>query len=221
MYVTRLSHKILVMELREYQEQLALIKAWLGKGSINIFGLPFAGKDTHAQTLADALDGIVLGGGDILRNSTIPQHVRNLIDEGNLAPTEDYIKIVLPYLSKPRFANGPLILSSVGRWHGEEEGVIGAAKASGHELMAAIYLDIDEETARRRWESSQTDETRGPRADDARHKLDTRFEEFKNKTLPVVDYYRKAGLLIEIDGKPDTARVSQDIIESLVAFSKK
>jgi adenylate kinase len=208
------------MELREYQEQLALIKAWLGNGSINIFGLPFAGKDTHAQTLADALDGIVLGGGDILRNSDIPEHVRTLIDAGNLAPTDDYINIVLPYLSREEFRDHPLILSSVGRWHGEEEGVIGAAKASGHELKAVIYLDIDEDIARQRWEASREDETRGPRADDARHKLDTRFDEFKNKTLPVVDYYREAGLLIEIDGKPDTARVSQDIIDALLAFSK-
>jgi adenylate kinase len=209
------------MELRDYEEQLALIKAWLGKGSINIFGLPFAGKDTHAQTLADALDGVVLGGGDILRNSVIPDHVRHIIDEGGLAPTDDYIAIVLPYLSKAEFVDHPLILSSVGRWNGEEKGVVGAAKASGHELKAVIYLDIDEQIARDRWEHSQEHETRGKRADDARHKLDTRFQEFKTKTLPVIDFYRQAGILIEVDGRPDTARVSQDIIDALVTFAKK
>lgn len=209
------------MNLMAYEQELATIKDWLGTGSINIFGLPFAGKDTHAQTLADALDAVVLGGGDIFRNSVIPTHVRELIDAGNLAPTDDFINIVLPYLSRSEFAQHPLIFSSVGRWHGEEEGVVGAAKASGHELKAAVYLEIDEAIARDRWARSQEDETRGDRADDAQHKLDTRFSEFKNKTLPVIDYYRERGLLIEIDGRPDTARVSQNIIESLVAATRE
>ena len=209
------------MDIGTYKQQLAVIKDWLGTGSINIFGLPFAGKDTHAQQLAEELGATVLGGGDILRNSAIPDHVRKTIDAGGLAPTEDYINIVLPYLSMPEFANQPLILSSVGRWHGEEEGVLGAAQASGHEVKAVIYLDIDQSIAMDRWEHSQHHATRGDRADDARHKLDTRFEEFKNKTLPVIDFYKSRGLLINIDARPDVARVSQNIIDELAKFSQR
>src|ERR1700741_1102728 len=105
------------MKQVERAQEIQTIKKWLGTGSINVFGLPFAGKDTHSQELAVQLDGKILGGGEILRNSIIPDHVRELIDEGHLAPTEDYIRIVLPYLSKEEFADKPLILSSVGRWH--------------------------------------------------------------------------------------------------------
>jgi adenylate kinase len=164
---------------------------------------------------------VVLGGGDILRNSVIPEHVREIIDNGGLAPTDDYINIVLPYLSKQEFADGPLILSSVGRWHGEEEGVLGAAKASGHEVKAVIYLDIDQAVALERWDHAQKHATRGERADDARHKLDTRFDEFNKKTLPVIEYYREHKLLIDVDGRPDAARVSQDIINALATFADK
>lgn len=59
------------------------IKQWLGKGAINIFGLPFSGKDTHGHQLAKLFDASIMGGGDILRNSVIPPHVRELIDAGN------------------------------------------------------------------------------------------------------------------------------------------
>lgn len=205
----------------EREKQLEHIKQWLGAGSLNIFGLPFAGKDTHSQELAEQLDGVVLGGGDILRNSVIPDHVRKAMDAGKLAPTKEYINIVLPYLSKKEFVDKPLILSSVGRWHGEEEGVIGATRASGHELKAVIYLYIDQSVALQRWEHSQKHLTRGERADDAHHLLDVRFDEFNSKTTPVIEYYRKQGLLIEIDGTPDIARVSQNIIDALAAFAER
>jgi adenylate kinase len=208
------------MKELERQKEIQIIEQWLGTGSINIFGMPFAGKDTHSHTLAEQLDGVVLGGGDILRNSVIPEHVQKKMDAGELAPTDEYIQIVLPYLSRPEFASKPLILSSVGRWHGEEEGVISVAKASGHELKAVVLLHVSQEVALERWEHSQKHLTRGERADDQHHKLDVRFAEFHNKTEPVIEFYRQTGLLIEIDGTPEIARVTQDIIEALVEFAK-
>lgn len=208
------------MKQPELAQEIQIIKNWLGSGSINIFGLPFAGKDTHSRELAEQLDGKILGGGEILRNSVIPDHVREAIDQGKMAPTEDYIKIVLPYLSSSEFTEKPLILSSVGRWHGEEEGVMQAAQASGHELKAVIFLHVDQSVALDRWEHSQEHKTRGKRADDAHHILDTRFEEFNTKTLPVIEYYRQKGLLIEIDGAPAVDQVSQNILDTLLQFAE-
>lgn len=84
-----------------------------------------------------------------------PPHVKEAIDNGKLAPTEEYVRIVLPYLSSEKFAGKPLVLSSVGRWHGEEPGVITAARQSLHPLKAAIYLHITIETANERFNTSQ------------------------------------------------------------------
>lgn len=208
------------MKELERQKEIQIIKRWLGAGSINIFGMPFAGKDTHSETLAEQLEGVVLGGGEILRNSVIPTHVREKMDAGELAPTDEYVQIVLPYLSRETFAEKPLILSSVGRWHGEEQGVISAAKASGHKLKAVVLLHINKSVALDRWEHSQKHLTRGERVDDQHHKLDVRFAEFQSKTRPVIEFYRQAGLLIEVDGTPDIARVTQDIIDALLAFTQ-
>jgi adenylate kinase family enzyme len=84
-----------------------------------------------------------------------------------------------------------------------------------------IYLRIDVPTALDRWKHSQIHATRGTRKDDAEHKLEIRFEEFNRKTLPVIEHYRDLGLLIEIDGTPDVARVSQDILDKLAEFSQR
>jgi adenylate kinase len=145
----------------------------------------------------------------------VPEHVTTLIRAGKLAPTEDYIAIVLPYLSKEEFSNKPLILSSVGRWHGEEDGVLGAAEASGHPVKAVVYLDITEEGVRTRWQEKNHVGARGERHDDTEEILETRLEEYREKTLPVIDYYKKSGLLIDIDSSLPKDVVLQTIIDEL------
>lgn len=194
-------------------EQLTTIRSWLGSGSINIFGLPYAGKDTHGSTLSHLLDAPLLSGGDILRNSVIPPEVKKDLDAGILVPTDNYMRIVTPYLSKSEFQDRPLILSSVGRWVGEEEGVLAATEASGHPTKAVVYLHLSEETMRQRWAKSQEKGDRGGRADDAEHVIATRINEFHEKTLPVIEVYREKGLLIEVNS--DAAK--HEVLESILA----
>jgi adenylate kinase len=198
-------------------EKTPQIKDWLGSGSINFFGLPFAGKDSQARRLADRLGGIVLGGGDILRNSTIPATTQAIMNVGELIPTQDFINIVLPYLSKPAFKGHPLMLSSVGRWHGEEAGVIGALKESDHELKVVIYLALDEAIAIGRLDLEENETERGVRTDDDREKLLKRIDEFNQKTMPVIEYYRDSGLLIEVDASLSKEEVERAILEQLIA----
>lgn len=195
------------------------ITKWLGTGSINIFGRPFSGKDTQAKKLAVMLGGEVIGGGEILR-STAADSIKEVTGTGLLAPQDEYLKIVLPYFSQEKYRGKSLILSSVGRWHGEEEGVIEALKSSGHELKAVIALDIDESEVRKRWEAARSSGDRGRRTDDAHGALGVRLSEFWNKTLPVLETYRSMGLLIEINGANPPADVTNEIIEKLAKLAK-
>lgn len=197
--------------------EIQRLKKWLGAGSINIFGRPFAGKDTQGKILAEIFGGVLMGGGDILRGSTIPDRVKDIMHAGHLIPTDDYINIVLPYLQQNEFNEKPLILSSVGRWQGEEDSVISATKKSGHELKAVIHLSLDEDSVKLRWQSKKNTDDRGARHDDSLEVLATRLDEYREKTLPVIEHYRRIGLLIEIDGTQPAEAVTDEILRALAS----
>jgi len=197
-------------------ESAKKIQAWLGTGAINIFGRPFAGKDTQGKKLLDLFGGKLLGGGDILRNSIIPADVNEIMLRGELVPIKDYISIVLPYLAKAEFAGDPLILSSVGRWKGEETGAIEALRQANHELKAVIYLDIPEDEVRARWHALEHHDDRDNRADDTLEALEVRLTEYRNKTLPVIDEYERLGLLVRVDGTGSPESIHQNILNALL-----
>lgn len=202
-------------------KEVEKIKTWLGTGSINIFGWPFSGKDTQGRKLAELFNASLIGGGEILRNAkNIPSYVKEAIDKGNLAPTDEYVQIIVPYLSRPEYTNKPIIMSSLGRWHGEEKAIIKAARDTGHHMKAVVYLHLDEEEASARAKKSKLAADRGQRTDDAEEYLQTRYSEFRNKTLPVIDFYRDMGILVEINGKQTPEKVTREILNRLAAFIK-
>ena len=201
------------------ERQIKIIKSWLGTGSINIFGYPFAGKDTHGRELAKLLDAELIGGGEIIRSDETPQHMKDHIAAGVLTPTHEYLQMILPYFSQEKFNNRPLILSSVGRWFGEHTNVKEAAQASGHPMKAVLFLDISLGEMHKRWEASLHLGDRGKRHDDAEHVLETRIKEFQTKTLPVIDHYRDEGLLITIAGSGTQSQTLDLILDKLVEYS--
>ncbi len=197
------------------------ISRWLQTGSINIFGLPFAGKDTQAQQLGNLLDAPVIGSGQILRGHHEEEKVKQLSSTGKLFPSDYYFSIVLPFLSKPEFTDKPLVLSSVGRWSGEEEVITEAAAKAGHPLKAVVLLKLGADEVHRRFEASQKKMDRGLRHDDAAHLIDVRLEEFMNKTVPVIEAYRRKGLLVEVDGMQSPANVTKAMVDALAMRAEK
>ncbi|PID31301.1 hypothetical protein CR983_01780 [Candidatus Saccharibacteria bacterium] len=197
------------------------IKAWLSTGSINIFGRPFAGKDTQGKRLAALLDGSLLGGGDILRNTETSPELAAIRQSGKLIPSDAYVDIVLPFLKKPEFAGRPLILSSVGRWIGEEVGVMRALEEADHPLKAVVYLDIPPSDVRQRWHALEHHDDRHNRADDTLEILERRLDEYQQKTIPVIDKYEQLGLLLRIDGTGTPDEVYSAIIGGLAMRARQ
>jgi adenylate kinase len=203
----------MMMEVQKIK--IKAIREWIASGSINIFGMPFSGKDTHGTYLSELLGGPLIGGGEILRSNLTPKHVLEEIEKGHLAPTAEYRAIVLPYLQQEQYEGRPLVLSSIGRWIGEEVSVLDAAKEAGHPIKAVVYLIITEEEAWQRWRMSE----RQRHDDKAEHILKKRFSEFKEKTLPVIEEYRKTRLLIEVDAMAEKKVVAEDIVNQLYNFA--
>ena len=74
-------------------QKITSLKEWIGTGSINVFGLPYSGKDTVGVRLAETLGAKFLSSGLILRaaekeDSTLAKE----LGAGNLAPTETFQK---------------------------------------------------------------------------------------------------------------------------------
>ena len=199
------------------EDKLTTIKHWLGTGSINIFGLPMSGKDTQGIRLAEALDAKFLSSGMIIRNMEAKTR-KNYTKHGELAPTDIFYKWVLPYLERPDLFKYPLILSSIGRWHGEEDQVMSIAAGAGHEIKAAIILNISEADIEHRFLEAKTLNDRGPREDDKDLAVfKTRLQEFHQKTLPVLQHYKDLGLLIEVNGDQSREDVFNELVAKLYA----
>lgn len=202
------------------EEQIEYIKSWLGTGSINIFGLPMSGKDTVSVNLAKALGGRSLSSGDIVREmeKTTGQA---LTHEGKLIPSNIFYSWILPYFERPELKNMPLVLSSIGRWSGEEDEVMSVARASGHPIKAVIELQLSERDVLERWEAAKILGDRGMRADDVDPEVfQTRLVEYREKTIPVIEHYRDLGLLIPVTATLSREQVLDQVISSLADFAK-
>ncbi len=202
-------------ESAEQKKAIEVIKKWLGTGSINLFGMPLAGKDTQGAILAAMFNGPLISGGDILRNQAVPTEISAVQGQGKLIPTEYYLQAVLPYFSQSKFNKQPLILSSIGRLSGEEDAVTEAAQKSNHPIKSAILIKINHQEALKRLRAAAGNNSRGSRTDDTPETLSTRLQEFQNGTGPVIDYYRSKGLLLEVDGSGSVAKVTKEILDQL------
>ncbi len=203
----------------DFGQKILYIKQWLGTGSINVFGLPMSGKDTVGMRLAEAIGGKFLSSGLIIRaNEELTR--QHYTDKGDMAPTDVFMKWVLPYFDKPELKDFPLVLSSIGRWSGEEDAVMDKAEQSGHPIKAAVILNVSEADVLNRWQSVSVLKDRGHRIDDEKPEVfQNRIDEFRRKTAPVLLHYRALGLLIEVNGDAERDVVFAELINKIYQFA--
>lgn len=199
--------------------QIQQIKTWLGIGSINIFGLPMSGKDTVGVQLAEKLGAKFLSSGMIVR-AMEKATGQNITGNGKLMPSNVFYEWVLPYFEREDLWKYPLILSSIGRWSGEEDEVMSVAKNSGHTIRAAVVLQLSDQDVVERWEAAKLLGDRGLRTDDADPQVfQTRITEYHEKTLPVLQRYQELGLLVSVPANGTREQVLANVIEALANFA--
>lgn len=203
------------------EDKISKIKQWLGTGSINIFGLPMSGKDTQGIKLAEILNAKFLSSGIIIR-AMEKETKMNYSNSGALIPTNLFYEWVLPYLERKDLFESPLILSSIGRWFGEEDQVMSIASGAGHDIKAVIVLNISEADVEKRFNEAKNLNDRGDREDDRDIEIfHTRLKEFREKTLPVLQHYNDLNLLIRVNGNQTREAVFNEIVEKLYEKASK
>jgi adenylate kinase len=180
---------------------------------------PGAGKGTHGRWLTQQTGAAHISSGDLLRaevarGSGLGRQVAAYTARGDLVPDELIISILLPAVVAAVRDTGGYVLDGFPRTMPQ---ALRAAQI-GVELDltsdAVIYLTApEEELVTRLLDRAQRDD----RADDTLGVIRHRLAVFSRETVPLVDYYRGRGILLELSTHRPEADVRADLRDWLKA----
>lgn len=195
---------------------------------IIMLGAPGAGKGTHAKKITEKFGIPAISTGDIFRenikNGTeLGKKAKEYMDAGNLVPDELVCDLVVDRLKRDDCKNG-YILDGFPRTIPQAEALTAALAKDDDAIDYAleIFLEdqaiIDRMSGRRVCKSCGAtyhvvnippktegvcDECDGElivRDDDAPETVKKRLDVYHEQTAPLIDYYKKQGILKVIDG---------------------
>jgi len=176
---------------------------------IVLLGPPGAGKGTQGQVLCQRLGVPAISTGDMLREavadgSELGNKVQGIMASGALVDDATMADVVRDRLAKPDAGRGYL-LDGYPRTLPQAETLAGILRDAGQELDAVLLVDVPEDELVRRTLA------RG-RADDKEEVIRERLRVYREKTAPLIGYYRERGLLREIDGNRPIEEVTARMV---------
>lgn len=206
-----------------------------------LLGPPGAGKGTLAGLIKDSLKILHISTGDILREE-IKNHTplgieaKKYIDSGKLVPDELVTKLVKNRLQTDKHTEKGYMLDGFPRTVNQAEDLDSILKEINRPLQYAVYMEaslpkiIVRLSGRRvcrkcgavfhiknrpSKKSGVCDNCGGElyqRADDTEETVKTRMDVYLKSTKPIVDYYKKSGILVTVDGNEDAESVQASLI---------
>lgn len=179
-------------------------------------GPPGAGKGTQADTIKDKFQIPQISTGDILRsavkNSTpMGLEAKKFMDAGDLVPDVVVIGIIKDRLAEADCAKG-FILDGFPRTVEQAEALGKILAEMKMDLDAVVNLAVpDEELVQRLLGRAEKE----GRADDNEATIKNRLQNYHTKTFPLIDYYRKTGILKEINGVGTMDEITKEILRVL------
>lgn len=208
-----------------------------------LLGPPGAGKGTQAARIAEKLKVTRAASGDLFRdnirnNTELGQLAKSYMDQGVLVPDDVTIRLVMDWVDGAEQADG-FLLDGFPRTLGQAEALDGELSDKGG-IDLVLYINVPNAELIRRLagryicRNCQTpyhesfsppakagicDKCGGEvyqRDDDKAEVVGKRLEVFFSETEPLVEYYRKAGNLKEINGEA-SIEVVGDAIEAALS----
>ena len=202
---------------------------------------PAAGKGTQAELVVKKYGIPHISTGDILReiskeDSEIGKYVYETLASGKLVKDEITYQLIEERLKKDDCKNG-YIIDGFPRNIEQAYEYDKILKKLGYEVGNVILINIDKKTlekritGRRICESCNTiyninDENSSPkiesicdncggklyqRSDDNLEAFQTRYDMYIEKTEPIIDYYRKQNVLVEVNGDDSVENIFAEI----------
>jgi len=210
-----------------------------------LLGPPGAGKGTQAKRLETARGLVQLSTGDMLRQavasgSPLGRQAKKVMEAGQLMPDEIIIAMIAERIAAPDARNG-FVLDGFPRTEAQAAALDKMLAQGGRKLDAVIELAVDEDALIERISGRFTctkcgagyhDKFHPPkkqgvcdrcgssefvrRKDDNPETLKARLEAYRAQTAPIVPYYRRKGLLKDVDGMATPDQVTR-AIETILA----
>jgi adenylate kinase len=182
-----------------------------------IFGPPGSGKGTQAELLTSALGVPHVSTGDLLRAETeagtaLGAEVAPLLAAGELVPDDLIERVLERRLARPD-ATGGAILDGYPRTLAQARALDRQLTGARCRVRAVLVLDVDEATLLARLLHRAGEQHR---ADDNRESIAERMHEYRERTRPVVAYYREAAVpVLTIDGTAGVDEVHERVLQAL------
>ena len=206
-----------------------------------LFGPPGAGKGTQAQLLRDRLKVVHISSGDLFRchlgkGTALGLRVKEYINKGELVPDDVTLEIILDKVMSIPDDEG-LILDGFPRTPHQADALEKKLAAESRILDKVVHLDVSEPELLRRLggryicrscraphaigegeEGKKCDNCGGElyqRDDDAPVAVKKRIEVYNAQTIPVLDFYRDRGVLVDISGDGTVDEVNKQVLAAL------
>lgn len=179
-------------------------------------GPPGSGKGTQAKLLQERMGFQIIGTGDLLRGAVkagtaTGRKAEQFMVRGELVPDAIVNDIVAEYFRGP---NPPTkyLLDGYPRTVAQAEFLDGVLNEAKVPTTRVIFFSVPVEELVRRIDVRRTAENR---ADDDAAAVRQRLTTYEQATRPVVDHYRKTGILVEIPAIGDVEAIHDRVIAEL------
>jgi adenylate kinase len=176
-----------------------------------ILGAPGSGKGTLSKQLKDNFGINHISTGDLIRKSDDPE-LKKAVESGNFISDDMMLKMLRKEMKKLDLDKG-IIFDGYPRTIKQARKLDSLLGKLGLGLNHAIFMDLPEEKAKERIRNRAKKEGRKDDAND--DVIDKRFEEYQEKTFPLVDFYKKSRKLVKIDADLGMEGVLKAIVKKL------
>ena len=170
--------------------------------NIVLFGKPGAGKGTQAEFLKEKYQLVHISTGDVfrynLKNDTeLGKQARVFMDAGDLVPDELTTKMLIDEVNKNLDAKG-ILFDGYPRTISQAEALDAFLPTIGSQVTATVALEADDEVLGARL--LERGKTSGRVDDQDEEKIRNRYQEYNEKTAPLMDYYKAQNKFHAVDG---------------------